>query len=367
MKIGIIGCGNISSIYLKNLTSLFSNTEVYAVADIDPQKAQNAKNAFPIKYIMTVDEMLACEQIELVLNLTTPPSHYSICKQILLANKHAYVEKPLSLTYAQGKELVELAQSKGLYFGCAPDTFLGAGIQTCKKLIHDGKIGKVIGGVGFMMGRGHESWHPSPEFYYDFGGGPLFDMGPYYLTALISLLGKVKSVFCYADKAFNERTITSKPKFGKKITVMVDTHVVGLLKFECGAIITLTTSFDVASHTMPNIELYGTQGSIILPDPNNFGGVVKVSTLENKAFSEIDLISPYFENSRGIGVSETILAIEENRPNNASGELALHVLEVMESLIVSNNEHREIILNSTPPTPTNLDWSVELGKLKTLK
>ncbi len=365
MKIGIIGCGNISGIYLKNLTTLFKNTEIYAVSDLDRTKAETAKNTYNIPHIMTVDEMLKCKEIELILNITTPPFHYSICKQILLANKHAYVEKPLSLTYAQGKELIELAEQKGLYFGCAPDTFLGAGIQTCKKLIDDGKIGNVIGGVGFMLCSGHESWHPAPEFYYDIGGGPLFDMGPYYLTALIALLGKVKSVFAYASKGFDERIITSKPKFGTKIPVKVDTHIVGLLKFECGATITLTTSFDVLKHTMPNIELYGTEGSLKVPDPNSFGGPVQIATVANKEFTEVDLISPYAHNSRGIGISETIVAISENRLNSASGKLALHVLEIMESFITSSNEHREIILESDPPAFCELDWAVSLGEIKT--
>ncbi|MBO5223678.1 MAG: Gfo/Idh/MocA family oxidoreductase [Clostridia bacterium] len=365
MKIGIIGCGNISGIYLKNLSTLFKNTEIYAVSDLDPTKAENAKNTYNIPHIMTVDEMLECREIELILNITTPPFHYSICKQILLANKHAYVEKPLSLTYAQGKELIELAEQKGLYFGCAPDTFLGAGIQTCKKLIDEGRIGNVIGGEGFMMCRGHESWHPAPEFYYDVGGGPLFDMGPYYLTALVTLLGKVKSVFAYASKSFTERTITSAPKYGTKIPVKVDTHIVGLLKFECGATITLTTSFDVLKHTMPNIELYGTEGSLLVPDPNTFGGPVKISTVANKEFTDVKLISPYSANSRGIGLSETIVAIGENRLNNASGKLALHVLEIMESFITSSNEHREITLESSPPVLCELDWSVNLGEIKT--
>lgn len=365
MKIGIIGCGNISGIYLKNLTTLFKNTEVYAVSDIDPIKAENAKSKYGIPLIMTVEEMLKCKEIELILNITTPPFHYSICKQILLANKHAYVEKPLSLTYAQGKELIELAEQKGLYFGCAPDTFLGAGIQTCKKLIDEGTIGKVIGGVGFMMCRGHESWHPAPEFYYDIGGGPLFDMGPYYLTALVTLLGKVKSVFAYASKGFDERTITSSPKYGTKIPVKVDTHIVGLLKFECGATITLTTSFDVLKHTMPNVELYGTEGSLIVPDPNNFRGPVKIATITNKEFTDVELISPYSENSRGIGISETVVAIEEHRLNNASGKLALHVLEIMESFILSSNEHREVVLESQPPSLCELDWNVSLGEIKT--
>lgn len=365
MKVGVIGCGNISGIYLKNLSKLFKNTEIYAVSDIDKEKAEKSKNQYNIPHIMSSEEIINSKEIDVVLNITTPPHHYLICKQALLCGKHVYVEKPLSLTYEQGKELVRIAEEKGLYLGCAPDTFLGAGIQTCKKLIEDGKIGKPIGGVGFMMCRGTESWHPSPEFYYNTGSGPLFDMGPYYLTALITMLGKVQSVFAYADKSFKERIITSQPLYGKKIPVNVDTHIVGMLKFESGAIVTLTTSFGVLKHTMPNIEIYGTKGSLKAPDPNNFGGTVKIATEENTEFTDVELLSPYSLNSRGIGLSEMIIAINEKRINNASGKLALHVLEIMESLLISSKEHREVTLESVPPNPVELDWNVELGKLKT--
>ncbi|MBO5285516.1 MAG: Gfo/Idh/MocA family oxidoreductase, partial [Clostridia bacterium] len=295
-----------------------------------------------------------------------PPIHYTICKQALLSGKHVYVEKPLCLKYSEGKELVLLAKEKGLYLGCAPDTFLGAGIQTCKNVIDNGKIGKPIGGVAYMMCRGHETWHPSPEFYYQNGGGPLFDMGPYYITALVSMLGKVESVMAYAHKGFEERIITSQPKYGKKITVEVDTHTVALLKFANGATITMTMSFDVLTHTLPNIELYGTLGSIKVPDPNNFGGSVMLSTLTNKDYTEIPLITPYYENSRGIGLTDTIKAIEENRQNCASGELALHVLEVMESIDKSASLGVRVNITSTPPTLPNLDWSAPLGEIKTL-
>jgi len=365
MKIGLVGCGNISDIYLKNLTGVFRNIEIYACGDLDAEKAQNAAQKYNIPRILTLEEMLACPEIECILNLTTPGTHYPICKQVLLAGKHVYVEKPLSLTYAQGKELNEIAKERGLYIGCAPDTFLGAGIQTCCNLIQEGAIGKPVAATAFMMCHGHESWHPSPEFYYDIGGGPLFDMGPYYITALVRLLGRAESVFAYGSKAYEERMITSQPKYGKMMPVKVDTHNAGLIRFENGAIATLVTSFDVWKHSMPRIELYGTLGSLNVPDPNTFGGPVQLATSENREYQEIPLQSPYSENSRGLGLSEMALACEEGRMNNASGALGLHVLEIMEGFVKSAETGCMVKLESALPDAVALDWNVEKGDLKT--
>lgn len=365
MKIGIVGCGNISGIYLKNLTELFHNAEIYACSDLDEEKVKTAAEKYGIAHVMTFDEMLECKEIELILNLTTPAGHYPLTKRALLAGKHVYSEKPLALKYADGKELCALAEAKGLYLGCAPDTFLGAGIQTSKKLIEDGAIGRPVAGSAFMMCRGHESWHPSPEFYYDIGGGPMLDMGPYYITALVRLLGRAESVMAYGGRAFEERTITSEPKKGTKIPVKVDTHNAGVICFANGALVTLVTSFDVSKHSMPKIELYGTEGSLSVPDPNTFGGPVKLSTLEKKDFVEQKLISPYFENSRGLGLSETVLACAEGRINNASGRLALHVLEIMEAFTRSSETGCRIELESTPSESVPMDWSVEKGALRT--
>ena len=365
MKIGIVGCGNISDIYLKNLTTVFKNTSVAAVCDLDTAKAASQAQKYGIEKILTLEEMLADSEIELVLNITTPKNHYEICKKVLLAGKHVYVEKPLSVSYGEGKELLSIATEKGLYIGCAPDTFLGAGLQTAIQLVKNGAIGKPVGGAAYMMCPGHESWHPAPEFYYDIGGGPLFDMGPYYLTALVRLLGKVASVYAVGTKAFQERVITSQPKNGQKIPVKVDTHNVGILTFENGAVVTLVTSFDVVKHSMPNIELYGTNGSLQVPDPNGFDGSVRLATREETQFTEIPLISKYSENSRGIGISEMILAIDENRMNNASGSLALHVLEIMEAFLISSDRGVPVSIESIPSEAVALDWNVEIGTVKT--
>jgi len=367
MNIGLVGCGNISDIYLKNLTTRFHNVTVYACADLDAQKVKNAAEKYNIPHIMTLDEMLECDEIDLILNLTTPKSHYSICKRALLAGKHTYVEKPLSLCYKEGKELIELAKERNLYIGCAPDTFLGAGIQTSCKLMEAGAIGRPIAATAFMMCHGHEGWHPDPAFYYDFGGGPLFDMGPYYVTALVRLLGRADGVFAYGSRAFEERTIGSSAKFGQKIPVKVDTHNAGLIHFENGAIATLVTSFDVWKHSMPNIEIHGTLGSMNVPDPNSFGGPVLLYTPQSPDYNykEMPLISPYSENSRGIGLSEMVLAHSEDRTQNASGELGLHVLEIMDAFVRSAKEGQMIKLESSPSSQIPLDWNVVLGEVRT--
>ena len=349
IRVGIVGCGNISGIYLQNLTELFTNVTVYACGDLDGEKARQAAHRWSVPHIMTLEEMLRCDEIDMILNLTTPRTHYKINKLCLEAGKHVYVEKPLALNYEEGKELVALAKEKDLYLGCAPDTFLGADIQTCRSLIQGGFIGKPVAASAFMMCHGHESWHPSPEFYYDLGGGPLFDMGPYYVTALVTLLGEAKSVCAINGKTFQERTITSQPKFSQKIPVKVDTHVAAVIEFKNGAIATLVTSFDVWNHSMPNLEIYGTLGSLKVPDPNGFGGPVACATFEDNTFKEIPLLSLYSDNSRGLGVSDMAACIESGRTHNASGALALHVLEIMTSIIKSGQEGRRIALESTLP------------------
>ncbi|MBQ9545314.1 MAG: Gfo/Idh/MocA family oxidoreductase [Clostridia bacterium] len=366
LNVAVIGCGNISRIYLKNLSGVFGGVKVVKCCDIDPQKADKGAQTAGAKAVYDPEEVFNDPDVDLVLNLTTPGSHYEICRRALEAGKHAYTEKPLSLTFAQGKELVELAGKKGLYLGCAPDTFLGSGLQTAIKAVNDGLIGRPVAGCAFMMCPGHESWHPSPEFYYDVGGGPMLDMGPYYMTALVRLLGKAESVTAFASKAYEERTITSQPKFGQKIPVKVYTHNAGVIKFANGALVTVVMSFDVIKHRMPNIEIYGTEGTLLVPDPNTFSGKVVLSTRENRDGAELEQVSGYVDNCRGIGVAETALAIRENRLSNASAALGLHVLEIMEAFTRSADELRPVELTTTPPPMIPLDWTADAGKLKTL-
>ncbi len=345
-NIGIVGCGAISHIYITNLINMFDNTNVYAICDLDDLKTKAVSEKYGINNIMTFDEMLKDEKIDLILNLTTPNAHYSICKATLLAGKHAYVEKPLSLTYEQANELVSIATSKNLLLGSAPDTFLGAAITKCQQLISDGYIGEPIATTAYMMCHGHESWHPSPDFYYQPGGGPMFDMGPYYLTALINLLGPVNQVMGMTKKTFKKRTITSKEKNGEIIDVNVMTHVNGLMSFENGAIGNIIMSFDVWGHHLPCIEIHGTKGSLQVPDPNGFDGEILLKT-EQDDFKKIDNPLPYKENSRGIGVSELINCIEKGTIPKCDGHKAAHVVELMESFHKSAIEKKAIIINST--------------------
>lgn len=350
--VGIIGCGNINSIYMENLTKMFHNVELLAICDLDSEKTRIAVEKYGVKHIYTIEEMLADEKIKIVVNLTTPIGHYELCKRILLAGKNAYVEKPLSLSLEEGKELIALAKEKGLLIGCAPDTFMGAGIQTAIKVIQDGIIGDVIGATAFMMCHGHENWHPAPEFYYKKGGGPMFDMGPYYLTALVSMIGSVDSVSGMTSKSFETRTITSAPLYGTVIDVEIPTHVSGMLRFKNGAVANIITSFDVWGSTLPKIEVYGTRGSMIVPDPNCFDGEILVKQSFSNDFEKVPLLFKHSENSRGYGISDMADCILNNRKDLcASGEKALHVLEIMHAIHTSSNTGKQIQLTTFCDVP----------------
>lgn len=350
INIGIIGCGNISGIYFTNLTKTFRNTKVVACADIIPSRAEQKAAEYGVN-ACTVDELLNNPEIEIVVNLTIPKAHYEVCDAALSCGKHVYVEKPLCLNREDGKKLIQKAKDKKLLIGSAPDTFLGAGIQTCRKLIDDGWIGTPVAATAFMLCHGHESWHPDPEFYYQHGGGPMFDMGPYYLTALINLIGPVKKVTGLTNITFPQRTITSEKKYGKVIDVEVPTHVAGLLEFCNGAIGTIITSFDIWASQLPRIEIYGSQGTLIVPDPNIFGGPVMVKRENHEEFHQIPLTHPYAENSRGLGVADMAQALMANKTNRANGELAYHVLDIMHAFHDSANTGRHIILESTCSVP----------------
>ncbi|OMD50226.1 oxidoreductase [Paenibacillus odorifer] len=356
VKVGIVGCGNISSIYFENLNGTFVNTEVYACSDLDKGRAEHAAEKYGVPHVWTTEQLLASEEIEIVVNLTTPNFHFDVCKQALLAGKHVYVEKPLSLSLENGTELVRLAKEKNLFLGCAPDTFLGGGLQTCSKLIADGYIGEPMAATAFMLCHGHESWHPDPEFYYKAGGGPMFDMGPYYLTALVSLLGPAKTVCGITKTSFAHRTITSDKKFGKVIDVEVPTHVAGTIEFDSGAVATMITSFDVWHSTLPRIEIYGSQGTLIVPDPNNFGGPILLRPAHSSEFQEIPLIYNYADNNRGIGVADMAHCIDTGETPRANGELANHVLEIMHAFHTSSDskQYAQLVTSCEQPKPLPL-------------
>lgn len=348
VKIGILGLGAISGIYLKNLTQIFQEVEVTGVYDLVSDKVKTAISEYGIaKGYSSMEEMLQDKELTIILNLTRPLEHYATTKAALLAGKHVYVEKPLATTYEQGLELADLAREKGLMLGGAPDTFLGSGIQTCRKLIDDGFIGTPIGASARMICHGHEGWHPAPEFYYQYGGGPMMDMGPYYLTALVNLLGRVDEVTSMVSKSFKTRTITSKPHYGQTIDVEVPTHVNGILKFANGAVGTITTTFDVHYDKQASLEIYGTEGTLRVPDPNGFGGPVELLRPQDGSFKEIPLLFDYRENSRGLGVADMAKALKSGRTARADVQQTLHVLEVMTSFEKSSAQGK-VLKMETP-------------------
>lgn len=338
VKVGILGLGAISGIYLKNLSSVFRNVEISGIYDLIAEKAEKVQEEYHIpKVYKSMEEMLDDPEIEIVLNLTRPLEHYQVTKAALLAGKHVYSEKPLATTFEEGRELVSLAKERNLLLGGAPDTFLGAGIQTCKKIIDSGFIGRPIGAAAFMICHGHESWHPAPEFYYKNGGGPMMDMGPYYLTALVNLMGSVKGLTGMAKKNFEQRLITSEPLYGKTIDVEVPTHYNGILDFESGATATITTTFDVHYTQQARFEIYGTEGTLIVPDPNTFGGPVKLLSGKESEYKEMPLIFDYSENSRGLGLSNMADALRGLGEFRANVDQMLHVLEIMTGFEKSSN------------------------------
>ncbi|WP_084245755.1 Gfo/Idh/MocA family protein [Planomicrobium okeanokoites] len=335
MKIGIIGCGYISSIYMENIPA-YKHLSLKACADLDSERARSQADQYGIPKACTVQELLGDPEIDLVINLTLPKVHAEVCLQILEAGKHVYVEKPLAISLQEAKQVLDKAQEKGLLVGGAPDTFLGAGIQTALHLIENGEIGIPIGASAFVISRGHEHWHPNPAFYYEKGGGPLFDMGPYYLTTMIALLGPIQRIAGSARISYPERTILSEPNAGQKITVSTETHIAGTIDFASGAIGTLTSSFDAfGGSTLPPIEIYGSEGTLLVPDPNNFGGPVRLRKKDEENFTDISLISSFQENGRGIGVADMAYAILNGKTHRANGQLAFHVLEAMHGFLTS--------------------------------
>ena len=361
-KVGIVGCGKISGIYLKMCRS-FEILDVAACADLLPDRAKAKAAEFGVPRACTVEELLDDAEIKIVINLTIPNAHYSVAAAAIKAGKNVHNEKPLTITRQEGRRLLAAARRKGLRVGCAPDTFLGAGLQTCRKLIDDGCIGRPVGAAAFMMCHGHESWHPDPEFYYKVGGGPMFDMGPYYLTALVSLMGPVRRVTGSARITFPDRTITSQPKAGTKITVDVPTHVAGVMDFENGAIGSLVTSFDVWAAELPRIEIYGTEGTLSAPDPNTFGGPVRIRRAGEKEWTPVPLTHPYAENSRGIGAADMACALRSGRPHRAGGELAYHVLDIMHGFHEASAAGRHVTLKSTCEQPAPLPVGLKEGTL----
>ncbi len=357
MKIGIIGCGTISSQYLETIKRL-KILEARACADLYLERAQARAAEFGVPRACSVEALLADPEIELVINLTIPAAHAEVALAALEAGKHVYNEKPLAISRADARRMLDLAAERGLLVGSAPDTFLGGGLQTCRKLIDDGWIGEPVAAVAAMTSHGPEDWHPDPAFIYQRGAGPMLDMGPYYLTALVSLLGPIRRVTGSARITFPERTITSAPRYGQTITVQTPTHIAGVFDFASGVVGTIITSFDVWASTLPRIEIYGTRGSLSVPDPNTFGGPVRVRRAGAPEWSETPLTHGYSKNSRGIGAADMAYALRLGRPQRASGALAYHVLDLMLAFEESSEQGSHIEITSMCERPAPLPLGV---------
>lgn len=359
LGVGIIGCGNISTAYLK-LAPLFRDIEVRGVADLNAAAAKAQGDAFGVA-VYDVDGLLAAGDIDIVVNLTIPAAHFAVTKSILEAGKHAYSEKPLVLTLEEGEELRRIAAAKGLRVGSAPDTFLGGAHQQARQIIDNGDVGKIIAGTAHVMGHGMEMWHPNPDFFYQPGAGPVLDIGPYYVTNLIQLLGPVKRVAALATKAFERRTITSQPRSGETIPVDTPTNIHALLDFTDGATITMSTSWDVWAHRHANMELYGTDGSLFVPDPNFFGGDLEIAG-EDGVIKPVEPWAHPFgaendgdrANYRTSGLADMAQGIKEGRAHRCSLELAIHAVDVMTSILKSGETGSFVDLSTTCERPEAL-------------
>ena len=362
LRIGVVGCGSISMAYLRN-APIFGGVEITACADLNPDAAARRAAEFGLR-AMEVDALIAHPDIDLVLNLTIPAAHFDISMQALSAGKHVFTEKPLAVTAEAGRTLVTTAASRGLALGSAPDTFLGAAGRLARRLMEEGRIGTPVIGTAFMMGRGMEHWHPDPSFYYQAGAGPVMDMGPYYLTMMVNLIGPVRRVQAVATSGQPERLITAEgPKRGTRFKVGTPTSVLSLLEFDSGTTVTFGASWDVFRHSNHPIELHGTKGSLRLPDPDNFGGIVTISDggadwdetdtstlLYGAANWPVD--APDRANYRMLGLADLARAIIEGRAPRASGDLALHVLEVMEAILRAGETGTAQVVRGTIAQPS---------------
>ncbi|WP_341368462.1 Gfo/Idh/MocA family oxidoreductase [Yoonia sp. BS5-3] len=359
LGVGIIGCGNISTSYL-DLAPLFKALKPVAVADINMDAARARAAEYDIR-ADTVDDLLRASDVDVVVNLTIPAVHFEVTKRILEVGKHAYSEKPLVLTLQEGEELRALAASKNLCIGSAPDTFLGGAHQQARAAIDAGDLGKVIGGTCHVMGHGMESWHPNPDFFFQPGAGPVLDIGPYYITNLIQLIGPVKTVAALATATFSERTIGNGDRLGETVPVDTPTNIHALLEFANGATVTLGTSWDVWAHRHGHMELYGEDGSIFLPDPNFFGGEVEISG-QNQDIKTMPTWDHPFgvpnqdtrANYRCAGLADMAAAIADDRPHRCNIDLAVHAVDVMTSILKAGETRKFITLTTSCDRPAAL-------------
>ncbi len=362
IRVGIIGCGNISNAYFSGIAHFPELLRIDACADLDLARAAAKAAEHGVARSLSVDDILSDPEIDLIINLTIPIAHGPVNIAALRAGKHVYCEKPFATDREQAMEILELAAASGLRAGTAPDTFLGAGLQTCRHLIDTGAIGTPVAATAFMVCRGHENWHPSPEFYYQKGGGPLFDMGPYYITALVDLLGPVRRVCASARTSFPTRTITSEPLNGTVIPVETPTHYSGTLDFFSGAIASVIMSFDVVSHHLPCLEIHGSEGSLSCPDPNNFHDENSIKLRKaGQAEWEIIPLEHTHRTGRGMGVADMAMAIQSGREHRCSASLGAHVLEVMMAFEESSNSGKHVTIQSQSSRPTAVPTDLAPG------
>ncbi|MDB2537018.1 Gfo/Idh/MocA family oxidoreductase [Amylibacter sp.] len=356
LGVGIIGCGNISAAYLE-LSSMFKGYEIVAVADINMENANVRATEFNVR-AETVDALLAATDVDLIINLTIPAAHVEVSRAILQAGKHVYSEKPFVLSLPEAQELGAIAKENNLRIGSAPDTFLGGSHQLARNLIDEDTIGKVTSGAAVVMSSGMEDWHPNPDFFFKQGGGPILDLGPYYICNLVQLLGPVSKVTSFTGQAHDTRTIQNGPRNGESVPVETPTTIHSVLSFESGAIITLLASWDVWASNHPLMELYGTKGTMNLPDPNFFGGTLTVTQNSSdpieKSWDHPFNVANFEEtqaNYRGAGLADMALAIAQGRPHRCNDEFATHVVEVMTAIIKAGETSSVMTMTTTCSRP----------------
>ena len=365
IKVGVIGCGNISAKYLHSLTEVFLNVEIVAVSDLSFEAAKKRGERFNIPHIYkTNEELLNLQEIELVVVLTNPDQHFIVAEACLKAGKHTYIEKPLCLNTEDGSKLVALAKERGLILSGAPDTILGAGVQTARKLIDDGRIGEPIAAISHILTAGPESWHPDPAFLYHKGAGPLFDVAPYYVAGLCYLFGPVVSVMCAGKKTYSRRPITSQPLNGTMIEVEVPTYLAGILTMKSGVICTIHHSFDVLHTKLGNsVEIYGTKGVLIMPTPCDFSGEVLYRSGSDSDWSNAPLLFPYKSDNRGIGVADIAEALLQKGAPRLGADFIFHTLDVLEHLdnSIKTNEAQKIESSFEKTRPMSMEalWGTD--------
>jgi predicted dehydrogenase len=373
LGVGIVGCGSISATYLRNIPA-FEGLALRACSDLRPEVAAAEAARCGIE-ALDLDALLRRDDIDIVVNLTVPTAHFAVSHAALTAGKHVYGEKPLAVTVEDGRRLVAEAEARGLALGCAPDSFLGAGGRLARRLLDEGRVGRILAGTACLMSHGMEHWHPNPEFYYQPGGGPILDIGPYYLTALVNLLGAVARVRAQGSVGLPERLLTAAgPRQGQRIRVGTPTTVMALLEFAAGARVSLTASWEVWKHSHPVIELYGSEGSMRVPDPNVFGATVDYTERDgdwqvvdsspapfgrpNWHSAAWPASRPPQANYRGIGLAELAAAVTTGTPHRSNGRLALHVLETMHAILQAAETGGTIAVGSPverPPVLTEDD------------